>query len=97
MKSLLAIALTLAFAGAEDVNQRRGNAYLTRTSYTSAVAAAKDGIAVRVAAVCAIIRVHGGMRARADIIWALTVVAAPIIDLTRRNLGAVTKLSSAVP
>ncbi len=27
---------TLAFAGAEDVTQRRGNAYLTRTSYTSA-------------------------------------------------------------
>jgi len=29
---------TLAFAGAEDVTQRRGNAYLTRTSYTSAQA-----------------------------------------------------------
>src|SRR5690348_2931899 len=27
---------TLAFAGAEDVTQRKGNAYLTRTSYTSA-------------------------------------------------------------
>src|SRR6185369_15255456 len=27
---------TLAFAGAEDVTQRRGNGYLTRTSYTSA-------------------------------------------------------------
>jgi branched-chain amino acid transport system substrate-binding protein len=27
---------TLAFAGAEDVTQRRGNPYLTRTSYTSA-------------------------------------------------------------
>jgi branched-chain amino acid transport system substrate-binding protein len=27
---------TLAFAGAEDVTQRRGNDYLTRTSYTSA-------------------------------------------------------------
>jgi len=27
---------TLAFAGAEDVTQRRGNAYLLRTSYTSA-------------------------------------------------------------
>ena len=26
----------LAFAGAEDVTQRRGNPYLTRTSYTSA-------------------------------------------------------------
>jgi branched-chain amino acid transport system substrate-binding protein len=26
---------TLAFAGADDVTQRRGNAYLTRTSYTS--------------------------------------------------------------
>ena len=29
---------TLAFAGAEDVTQRKGNAYLTRTSYTSAQA-----------------------------------------------------------
>ena len=27
---------TLAFAGAEDVTQRKGNSYLTRTSYTSA-------------------------------------------------------------
>ena len=27
---------TLAFAGAEDVTQRKANAYLTRTSYTSA-------------------------------------------------------------
>src|SRR6476661_2055574 len=27
---------TLAFAGAEDVTQRKGNPYLTRTSYTSA-------------------------------------------------------------
>ena len=27
---------TLAFAGAEDVTQRKGNRYLTRTSYTSA-------------------------------------------------------------
>ena len=27
---------TLAFAGAEDVTQRKGNEYLTRTSYTSA-------------------------------------------------------------
>jgi branched-chain amino acid transport system substrate-binding protein len=27
---------TLAFAGAEDVTQRKGNVYLTRTSYTSA-------------------------------------------------------------
>src|SRR4029077_10553540 len=27
---------TLAFAGAEDVTQRKGNTYLTRTSYTSA-------------------------------------------------------------
>jgi branched-chain amino acid transport system substrate-binding protein len=27
---------TLAFAGAEDVTQRKGNAFLTRTSYTSA-------------------------------------------------------------
>ena len=26
---------TLAFAGADDVTQRKGNAYLTRTSYTS--------------------------------------------------------------
>ena len=29
---------TLAFAGAEDVTQRKGNPYLTRTSYTSAQA-----------------------------------------------------------
>jgi branched-chain amino acid transport system substrate-binding protein len=29
---------TLAFAGAEDATQRKGNAYLTRTSYTSAQA-----------------------------------------------------------